>query len=310
MKKIFLLSLMITLHVSETYAQGCSDAGGCSIQSMQSKIKSDKVEDTLFKNSISLGYGFGLGIKSTKIHNLTLEWQHHFNPTFSMQLRVPYVITQGTLGTYNKLGDFLLAFNYSKKMKEDWTLSLSLGGKLATNQANIKNIDGYSLPMVYQTSLGTFDLIYSVGLSYKTWLLGVAFQQVIHHSNKNNYNDTLWVAEPEGATFPQSNQLKRGNDFIVRFEKKFLLHSFTPMVGVLYLNRLKGDAYLSRYTNEYIIDPGTKGSTLNIYLGTSYAINSKNNLEFLYAQPVINRTVSADGLLRKFVFNLKYTYQF
>lgn len=308
MKHYFLITLLFCAFLvqKKVYAQGCSDAGGCSIQSMKSAGQTD----TTYKNNLAIGYGVGMGIKKTMVHTALVEWDHAFCKTFSLQVKLPLLITQGDLGTYTGLGDLLLSLNYGKKLNDDLKLNFSLGGKIATSNSNMKNADGLALPMVYQTSLGTYDLIYSLGLNYKTWLLGIGFQQVIHHNNQNNYNDTLWTSGSVGASFPQSHELKRGNDLIVRFEKKFEIKKLEPVLGLLYLNRFKGDGYLSRTTNEYIYDPGTKGSTLNIYLGSKYKLNDKNAIDFVYTQPVVFRTVSADGLLRKFVFNLKYTYQF
>jgi hypothetical protein len=302
-----LILVIITIFCKNLlYAQGCSDAGGCSIQSMHSAKKSDST----YKNALSIGYGVGMGIQKTLIHTTMLEWQHTFNDKISFQAKLPLLITQGDLGTYTGLGDILISLSYRKKIDNQFSYTFSIGSKLATSNSNLKNSDGLSLPMVYQTSLGTYDLIYSLGLNYNSWLLGIGFQQVVSHNNKNNYNDSLWTPESLGSSFPQSNQLKRGNDLIIRFEKSFEIKRFSPNLGLLYLYRFKGDGYLSRTSNEYLIDPGTKGSTLNIYLGSKYSFSKKSTLEFIYAQPVVNRTVSADGLLRKFVFNLKYTYQF
>ena len=139
--------------------------------------------------------------------------------------------------------------------------------------------------------------------------MGVGYQQVLVHNNKNTYLPDYWVTLPKGSAYDPSNQLRRGNDFMVRLEYRPKIKSFQPFIGMLWLYRLKGDSYLNAQ-QERITPSGSKGTTLNGIAGVAWDISSNSTIELSYAQPFINRTVGADGLLRSKVVHLSYSYSF
>jgi hypothetical protein len=194
-------------------------------------------------------------------------------------------------------------------LKELSALSLTLGAKIPLNNSNLKN-EGNALPMHYQTSLGTYDLI--VGLNYIYMDLGVslAWQQPIVNSNENEF---IAPTDPnlDEEKYLSTNAYDRKGDLISRItynvdliENKLILRP-----GVLAIYHLANDTYTDQSDNEMEIT-GSKGVTLNLNLFLSYNFTENKYLELAIGRPMITRDARPDGLTRKLVLGLEYTHSF
>ncbi len=185
----YILSTLILLAIAfKPFAQGCSDAGFCSMGTLQSL--NVPVADTTAEylpHSARIAEGLGIGEQGVLIFQTTPEVNIGLGKMFSFQAKIPFTSVNGDLGKTNAFGDVSLAFSGNFKLKPTITLTATLGTKIPTNKADIigiADIDiGYqpnnfpitiplitfqlplSLPMAYQTSLGTYDLVGGIGIN-------------------------------------------------------------------------------------------------------------------------------------------------
>lgn len=282
-------------------AQGCSDAGACSIGSM------DDIELVLQfepKFKLSFDQSFGLGEKFTFISQTSVVVDYRFLKSTSLVIRTPFVFTSGNLGNSSGIGDVLVSVIQQVYKKDNSALGVLVGGKLKSNNSDFSFYDS-PLPMAYQTSLGTYDIIVGGQYLYKTWDFYLAYQ----HPFGRNENEYL---QPEGETdesklYFESAYLKRGDDLAFRLQKTFYLkkeQSLQP--GMMPIYRLQKSEI--RVNDQNVILDGSEGLTLNLYLTYTKKLKGNTNIFLTAAFPVIDRKYRADGLTRNFVLNIRITH--
>lgn len=298
MKNLFLSIVFLAAGVAA--AQGCSDAGICSIAGK------DNTEGNLFRNRIELVGLFGAGQADVTYFSPQLSYTRQWNRQFALTTRITFNVAQGSFGTRGTFGDAYLIGNYLWKMKNSAQWSSQLGLKFPFTSANLK-INGNSLPMDYQASLGTFDLLAGTNLRYKSWDFNAALQVPVFNLNRNSY-----FREFSGTdAFVSTNLLVRQPDALLRVgysyptpNKKF---TFRPsLLGILHLGE-------DNFENIYGIREriaGSGGLTLNGNLVGVYRLDAKNSIEASVATPFIVREVRPDGLTRSFTAALTYSVSF
>ena len=178
-----------------------------------------------------------------------------------------------------------------------------VGGKLPPNRANIEK-DGKGLPMAYQTSLGTYDLILGINLAFDKWRIGAGYQKPFG-SNGNTFLHEYWENNEDALEYWESNKLNRGDDAMLRVDRYFIVREKnTLFAGLLAVYRLQKDRI--EVINKDIRLEGSNGLTLNASLGYNIALQNHGSLRFLLAAPIITRKVRADGLTRTAIFSLTY----
>ncbi len=299
MKNIFLIfTILFATHF--TYAQGCSDAGICSIgHGFQTSEKTSK-------NSIEMGTIFGAGESDVTYFSPYVSYTRRFNDRYSLTSKVTFSSASGSFGTRSQLGDAFLIGNYALKVKDSKQWSVLVGTKIPFNSSNLK-VNGISLPMDYQSSLGTIDLFLGTNLQYKKWDFNAAVQIPVFSLNKNSYFKEF------GGTndFPSTNLFERQPDALLRatYSIKIPNNKFTFKPNVLFIYHLGEDNFENIFgKRENII--GSDGLTINGNLISAYNINKQNSVELSLATPFVVRDVRPDGLTRKFVVGLLYKYSF
>lgn len=299
MKKIcIVLLLVITSNLS--FAQGCSDAGICSIG------KAFQEETKTFKNSFEINATLGQGDGDVSIFTQSVTYARKFTDKFSLSTRVTYNIADGDLGSNSQLGDVYLIGNYKFKENNNKQWSVLAGWKIPLTNADAK--DAFvSLPMDYQASLGTFDLFLGTNLNYKAWDFNLAFQIPVINNNKNAY----YVEFSASDDFPTTNLFKRKSDALFRtiYTLKTTNNKFLFKPNVLFIYHLGEDTFENQFSNREAIK-GSDGLTINGNLIGIYNINSKNSIELSVATPFVVRDVRPDGLTRSFVLGLNYRFLF
>lgn len=280
-------------------SQGCSDAGACSIGSM------DEVSEDQQPPKLKLSYdqSFGLGEKFTIISTTSIIAEHQFLKSTSFVVRVPFIFTSGNLGNSTGIGDVIVSFIQQLYQGQNSKLGILVGGKLRTNNSDF-TFEGNPLPMTYQTSLGTYDIIGGVEYIYKTWNFYFAYQ----HPFGRNENQYL---HPEGETnekklYYESAQLKRGDDIAFRIQKVFYLEkdqSLQP--GILPIYRLQKSEIIRNDQPEILY--GSDGLTVNLFLTYSKKIKHNTLISLTAAFPVIDKDYRADGLTRNFILSFRIT---
>jgi len=295
MKKIFCISLFWIIGCSTVSAQGCSDAGVCSVGNSFEKERTSK-------NLIETGSIYGVGEADVTYLSSYVTYSRELNQKWALSAKFTYAVANGSFGTRGQFGDAYLISNY--KFDDQW--SLLSGFKFPFTTANAK-INGYSLPLDYQASLGTFDLILATNYQYTQWDFNLGIQIPVFNNNKNSY-----FAEYSGTNdFPSTNLFERKSDVLFRTtytyrtpNKKFI---FKP--NVLFLYHLGEDSYENIFSQRETIN-GSDGLTINGNLITSYTLNSVSSLELSLATPFVVRDIRPDGLTRAFTAGLLYKVSF
>lgn len=282
------------------FSQGCNDAGLCSMGDLDGRGLSDEN-----KYNTQVSYYFGLGEKQSLINTIQLE--HRFrvlNDRGQFFIQLPFHYVYGNLGQTYGLGDISAGFNYSYLQKENLNASFMIAGKLPSDASN-KTIDDIGAPMVYQTSLGTYDIALGANLFYKKWQFGLGYLKPFG-SNKNYFYHEDWPGNDDALEYVQMSDLARGDDGMLRVNRFFYTKKNSYNVGLLALYRIQKDKITQN--GERIALDDSDGFTLNINLGFQRVLKNKDAITVSIAAPIITREVRVDGLTRTFV--LMFTYAF
>ena len=281
-------------------AQGCSDAGICSIN------HGFQADEKQFKNTIEVAAIYSLGEADLKYFSPYVSYTKRFNDRYSFTSKVTFSTANGSFGTRSQFGDAFLIGNYTFKEKNNKQWSTLLGWKFPFTASNLK-INGYSLPMDYQSSLGTIDLFLGTNLHYMKWDFNGAVQIPIINLNKNSYFKEFGGTDD----FPSTNLFERKPDALLRatYSIKTQNQKFIFKPNILFIYHLGEDSF------ENIVgvrenSVGSDGLTINGNLITTYNVNKQSSLELSLATPFIVRDVRPDGLTRSFVAGILYQYSF
>lgn len=162
-------ALLLVLQSNHFFGQGCSDAGFCTVNSFQPN-NNDSIK--AYHNQIKTGIFFGKADNSIYVFGNYIEYNRQINDKFSFDAKLTTLVQNGNDVSTFGLSDLFLNANYRASEK----LRFTLGAKIPlTDAGNSKN--NLPLPMDYQSSLGTLDLIVGVGYEIKKIQLVAALQQ-------------------------------------------------------------------------------------------------------------------------------------
>jgi len=299
MKNYFFLFLAFVA-VQKMGAQGCSDAGVCT-------FASESAFDTVpAKNSVTIGYVYGKGLADVFYHSGIVDFSHRKSDRFSWGARVTYNQAHGSFGVNGKPGDAYLIGNFSpaSKHKLNWSFVGAVKAPLST--ANQK-INGYSLPMDYQSSLGTVDLLFNAIAGVGSWKFDAAFQLPVVQSNRNSYFDEYSAA----VDFPTTNFFRRKADVLVRggysWQNKKQKFTLDPSVMAIY--HVANDEYVDIFGKTQEI-ANSAGLTINVFLASHIKLTERSSIEIAAAAPLVVREVRPDGLTRAFISSISYQFMF
>lgn len=304
MKQLLLLSCFTLLLISKITAQGCSDAGFCTLQYHQQQTTKG---DHSLRNSITTDITFGLGDGNTKLLTPSILYSRKFGRRFSWDTKVTASYITGSLGNIFNAGDWYSTVNYALPRQNKKEINLLAGIKIPMTSANDK-IKGQPLPMAYQTSLGTYDLLLGTA-----WVLNqkidinAAFQVPVINSNKNTFIKDFAT----DTRFETTNNFKRKPDALLRLgyilnstNKKWL---FRPNALAIY--HLGEDSYEDIFGKRQDLR-GSSGLTLNLNLQAQYKLSGARAIGFSVAAPVIVRDIRPDGLTRSLTIGVNYLFGF
>ncbi|MGV3637743.1 MAG: hypothetical protein ACO1NQ_08865 [Flavobacteriales bacterium] len=264
-------------------------------------------------------FSYAIGERSTTVWQLIPEVGFEITDRWGVQLRVPYMTIDGDLGSNSGLGDPVLTSSYAFIKEDHKRLDGMVGVKLNSGNAN-DSWDGFSidqvprsLPMPYQTSLGTTDLLLGVNYRYKRWTGALAWQHVLVQENKNDYSHLNWSDNAVGRTYFESAGLERADDAVARLHYALPIGKFTIQPGVLAIMHLGKDTRerpLTFSTSERIAIEGSEGLTLNLTADLRYKLNRSWWLEASVGSPLVVREVRPDGLTRAVVANVGLRFAF
>ncbi len=295
------LLFIFTLLFSITFAnaQGCSDAGICSIGHAFDDTKKEH------KNSIDVAAIYGIGEADVTYISPYITYTRMINDRIALSTKVTFSTANGSFGTRATFGDAYLIGNYTFAEKNNRQWSTLVGWKFPFTTSNLK-INEYSLPLDYQASLGTFDLFLGTNFKYHKWDFNAAVQIPVFNNNKNSY-----FSEYSGTTdFQSTNLFQRKSDALLRATHTLSANKkFTFKLNILFIYHLGEDSYENIFGQRQTIE-NSDGLTINGNLLTSYKLDDKNSIELSLATPFVVREVRPDGLTRGFVLGLQYKIVF
>ncbi|MCC5944773.1 MAG: hypothetical protein JJT94_07535 [Bernardetiaceae bacterium] len=311
---ILLLALLCSyLGIAKTQAQGCSDAGFCTMGALKPDQDFTR-QKPLHLRSISFGQYIGYTKLDHVIINYQIEAEVLIKEKWNVHAKLPYAMVSGALANTHGLGDISLSLSYNIMSNEKYQLSAMLGTKIPTNNANLTNQQGLPLPSYYQTSLGTYDAIAGMSLLTRDWLFAVGYQMPLN----NNENAFFWGAwrdtEFDNTTIDRygvSRDLRRGNDMMARIEKNFRFSRFNFNIGILAIYRLNEDEMTSPSTGERVQVEGSDGLVASGLIGAGYQFSTRTALRTVVGYRLNERQAPhQDGLTRVLVNTIHFEYRF
>ena len=284
--------------------QGCSDAGFCNAGTFNAH--SDSLEKQTHKNSMHFAMSYELGEQGTQFFIPQISLNLKLGDKDAVQLKLPFQIASGNLGSNSGFGDVIVSYSRLVLDKNKFNLHGLLGARLALNNANQK-IDNKPLPMPYQTSLGTYDLILGTRSQYHQWLFTVGAQIPVIHNNENQY-----VPEdfPDESAYFNSYQLRRKADLMLKVERRISFQRGFVQLGILPIYHISDDEVQLPNANSSNSIKGSEGLTLNAIGKINYQISSRFYVEIVGGAPLTVRDKRPDGLTRNYVIQPGLRYQF
>lgn len=300
-KIIFCIFLMVVIAYQNAVAQGCSDAGFCTINNAKPVNFWERLHP--INNQIKAGFFFGKADNGVNVWGNYLEYNRQLSQKMSLDARLTSIAQNGNGIQVFGLSDILLSANY--KINERF--GFTLGAKIPLSDGNKKH-NGLSLPMDYQSSLGTLDLIVAMSYQWHKLHFVLACQQPVIQNN-NQFLAEIQTNELL-KKFHSTQNYQRSGDILLRASYPISISdkwSFTPSILPVYHF---ADDHFTDISGKKQVILGSKGLTLNGNIYLDYQINTKNSLQLNAGTPFITRKVRPDGLTRHFIINLEYKYRF
>ncbi|GIV36315.1 MAG: hypothetical protein KatS3mg032_0694 [Cyclobacteriaceae bacterium] len=299
-------------------AQGCSDAGFCTMGAMKPDQPFNKKVPVKLR-SMEISFYRGTTTLTPVVYVATADMSFNIldSKTF-FQLKLPYQTVSGNFGETRGLSDISLCLTRNLRSTPEYDISVSLGAKIPTNNSNLKDDRfGLALPMYYQISLGTYDAIAGISFINRKWLLATGIQHPFNR-NGNTFRWSEWEPVYQDGNAPEyvrsyakAYKLRRGTDVMLRIERNFRFSRFNFSAGLLPIFRITRDDIEDPAGSGNRIRPeGTTGMALSGIVTAGYNFNVKTGVRLLIGKKITQREVNPDGLTRETVTTFSYYYRF
>lgn len=300
---ICVVCMAFMLPVCRIWAQGCSDAGICTIAGRYDARDS---KQRPLPRYVRIGLSYGLADERVSDLSQFVEVRAKIIRSFSAEVKMISSSRFGnSLYTWSPADVFVnMDFAFSKNV------NLLIGTKIPLNDGNTK-YQTRPFPMLYQPSLGTWDAIVGVGVKVKKVALFFGYQQPITQ-NKNAFHRDQWadfsVLQHSPQT-PSVSNYQRSGDIVGRIGVPFVFKRWQLTPSVLPVYRIVSDRTLD-LAGKFVPIQGSHGLTLNVSMAADFNLNAHSTFGFFAAAPVVKRTIRPDGLTRSFVTGFEYKFRF
>ncbi len=296
-KHLLIITTIIFSSINNFYGQGCSDAGFCTLNSIKPNNNNDSTEH---QNLIKIGASYGAADKGITIGAAYLEYVRSINNELTIDAKVTAIRQSGNQITENGLSDIFINLAYKIQKKS----TLFLGAKIPLSDSNTKN-----LPLHYQSSLGTYDIIVGAAYEIYRFQLTAAYQQPLRQNN-NKFRSENYPSTSILNSFQSSYNFKRAGDFLFRLSYPVTINeSFKVTPSILPIYHLQNDEYTNIVGLTEKIN-GSQGLTLNGTIYIDIQFNKKSGIQLNAGMPFINRNARPDGLTREYIATIEYKLQF
>lgn len=295
-------SVVFVISASRVCAQGCSDAGFCTVDA----LKSPDGDSTASDKSLQLKLGATVGKAD---HNITivasyLEYNRQLNKQWGYDMKLTQLAQLTDSINTNGLGDLFLTGTY----KTNANIAFTAGVKLPFSDGN-KQRNGQSLPNDFQSSLGTIDFIGGVSKEWRKFRFTVAVQQPLTQGN-NRFSPEQFDSLSVFSAFQSTKGFERRGDVLARVNYAWSVNKHWKLTpGLLAIYHLGEDTYLDASNVRKPI-MGSDGLTLNGTLFAQYSISKSHKLELSLGTPFVVRDSRPDGLTRSIVATLEWKWTF
>jgi hypothetical protein len=298
---LFGVLILWCLNMMLLHGQGCSDAGFCTIDGFKPS-HGDSIQ--VLKNQFKVGTFYGNADNAIAVYGSYVEYSVRLSKTFGIDTKLTTLAQNGNDISVFGLSDLFINSNYAASEK----LKFTFGTKIPLSNAN-RTQNNLPLPMDYQASLGTFDLIMGVGYQIGKMQWVVAIQQPLTQ-NENQFLASNFPTDSKLSTFQSTRNFERSGDVLLRVSYPIKVSSklnLTPSVLPIY--HLANDKFTDELNIKREIE-GSKGLTLNLNLFLDYQVSNHSFIQLNMGIPAIVRDVRPDGLTRSFIANLEYRIKF
>ncbi len=306
---LIISAIILLLASNSCIAQGCSDAGFCTMGAMKPDQPFNKKIEVKLR-SIEISFYRGTTNLTPIIYVASTDLNFSLNAKTSFQIKLPFQAVQGRLANTSGLGDISICLTKNLYSSEQFDINFSVGGKIPTNRSD-KETEGLPLPMYYQTSLGTYDFITGLSIISRNWLVATGIQHPFN-SNKNQFLWSAWNGTSEEAyinQYNQANELKRGTDVMFRVERNWRFSRLNFSLGLLPILRINNDE-IRQLNGDQVSPVGAKGLAMSAIFTSGYSFNVKSGIKLLIGHKLVQRDNNPDGLTREFVSTLGYYRRF
>lgn len=303
---LFTILVGIVINV-QVYAQGCSDAGFCTIGSIKPQ---GSALQNIKKQKLTVILANGIGDESVYVFTPGIQYDNQLSERWAIQAKITANYASGNLGNAFGLGDAYLSGTYSIKDKSSWKKSILLATKLPLNNGDIRE-GTRPLPMQYQSSLGTVDIIGGFSITNNKWAFATALQQPLSGTNRNTFLPAYWNTAA-ALKYAATNDFKRKGDVLLRAGYNVVPNKkFNINLGLLGIYHLGEDSYIDgNISNQPIEIAGSEGLTLNGTAAAWYQVSNKFSIGLTGGVPFVVRDVRPDGLTRSFVIAPEFIFNF
>lgn len=287
--------------------QGCSDAGVCTAGPIGEPFIAADSMAAAPRHFARFTLGVAGGEQGTRIVQVQPELSFGITEKLGVQLKLPYLWASGNLGANSGVGDPVLTGTYAFIKHDPVRLDGLLGVKVNSGDAGATS-DGRPLPMPYQVSLGTTDLL--AGISYRRKGLGLAlaYQHVLVQRNANSFLHSAWQGSADSTAargYFESYRLRRASDAVARVQYTLSLKGLAVQPGLLAIVHLADDTRgRGPHSGDLGAIDGSAGTTLNLTVDALYLLSDAWILEAAFGTPLLVRAARPDGLTRSTVITV------
>lgn len=314
------LSLAITMAGSvNVMAQGDSDPGMSTLGALRNSpaLMIGDEDNENMRGHFSLGHTFAKGERDIVLNIPQVEARiplMGWNTAGYFDVKLPIYSAKGELWDAWGVGDLSVSYTHMFPGIKDWLIQTTLGTKIGLTTADLNDGQTRSLPMSYQNSLGSTDVILGVSA---TWLqyftAAVGYQQPVYRYNENGYqaSDPVNDLSYSRDEYTVASKLYRQGDLMARLEGHYGGKRAGISGGGLAFYHLANDLYTDRagYVREI---NGSSGLTVNIQGNVYIRLGRYGSYKFDISGsvPVVERDIKPDGLGRSWMLMPRFTYFF
>jgi hypothetical protein len=285
---LFIVVLFLVVN-NISYSQ-CSDAGVCTLGSH----KQQEEEEANSNSSVSLTGRIGYSGKDDDVtyNSITVSGSFGLTNNLNASFSIPFNMQSGPAGDFSGIGDLIIGVSLTQPLDKKSSIDVKLGGKFATGNANQGTTPGgTSLPLIYQSGMGTNDI-----------LLGVTY-------NYDDFSATLGGQIPLDRSKNEFSQVKRGTDLLLGLgytlepsRNFFVTGEVITIKRLSQSNIILGGAEFDVPDSDFL--------QMNIQISTNYIISNNFGVNFSGAIPLMKRETNVDGTKRAFTVSAGASYFF